>query len=166
MSTIGIIGYGFVGKAVRYGFVGHDEETGKRPLHRVLVYDKFKSLDSLGKVVEESEIIFVCLPTPYHQERLQIDLSIIDEVIGTIAPRLEEQGKIVCIKSTVVPGTTTGYATKYPRVPFAFNPEFLTEANYLQDFLHPDRIIIGASNDWVKQRLVDLYMSLWSDRPI
>jgi len=37
------------------------------------------------------------------------------------------------------------------------NPEFLTEANYLQDFVSADRIVVGADNDWVAQKVIDLY---------
>lgn len=157
MSTIGIIGYGYVGRSVEYGFTLHDRERGFEPKHKTLVYDKYKRMDSLADVLAASEIIFICLPTPYDEDNMRIDLSICDEVMADICPRIGGQGKVVVIKSTVVPGTTLRYARTYPDVPFAMNPEFLTEANYLQDFTNPDRIVIGADNDWVGQRVTDLY---------
>ena len=157
MSVLGIIGYGYVGRSVEYGFVDYDRERGFVPKHRCVVFDKYKPRDSMEDLIRQSEIIFVCLPTPYDENSLHIDLSIYDEVMGEICPRIAGQGKVVVIKSTVVPGTTREYAGKYPGVPFAMNPEFLTESNYLQDFVNPDRIIIGADNDWIAQKVIDLY---------
>ncbi len=122
-----------------------------------MVYDKYKPRDDLEMLLKESEFIFVCLPTPYYEKELKIDLSIFDNLMATICPKIAGQGKLVVIKSTVVPGTTKRYTAMYPDVPFAMNPEFLTESNYLQDFLNPDRIVIGADNNWVAQRLIDLY---------
>ena len=151
MSNIGVIGHGYVGKAIEYGFrgVGHD----------FFIYDKYKSSKSLEEVVEKSSILFMCLPTPFDEDKLEIDLSIYDDMIDKICPNLENQGKIVVIKSTVVPGTTMRYAKKYPAVPFAFNPEFLTETNYLTDFVNSERIVIGTDNDWVAQDINMLYKS-------
>ncbi len=157
MSKIGVIGYGYVGRSVEYGFMEHDRQCGLEPKHTVLVYDKFKRRHSLDKVISQSEVIFLCLPTPYDEDKLRIDLSIFDEMMAKICPKIAGKGKVVVIKSTVTPGTTRRYAKLYPRIPFAMNPEFLTESNYLQDFVKPDRIIIGADNDWVSQKIVDLY---------
>ncbi len=159
MSTLGIIGYGYVGRSVEYGFVEYDRQRGHQPKHKALIYDKYKEHDKLADLLRESEIIFACLPTPYDENNLHIDLSIYDQCMAEICPQIAGQGKIVVIKSTVVPGTTRRYARQYPEVPFAMNPEFLTEANYLQDFINTDRIVIGADNDWVAQRVIDLYRS-------
>jgi len=157
MSTIGIIGYGYVGRSVEYGFLDYDRQRGFEPKHRALIYDKYKDLQPLDAVLRGSDIIFACLPTPYDEEKLQIDLSIYDAVMDEICPQISGQGKVMVIKSTVAPGTTRRYAEKYPGVPFAMNPEFLTEANYLQDFVNTDRIVIGADNDWTAQKVIDLY---------
>jgi len=156
MSDIGIIGHGFVGKAIEHGFK-HPDDVG----HTVRIYDKFKNIDTLEDVIDNSEVIFVCLPTPFNEDTLEIDLSIYDEMIDEICPMIpKDSGKILVIKSTVVPGTTSKYADKYPDVFFAFNPEFLTEANYLMDFVNPDRIVVGSSNDWVSQTIIMLYRSM------
>jgi len=146
MADIGIIGYGFVGKAVEYGF---------KEGNNIKAYDKFKDLSPLEEVVDDSEFIFVCLPTPYNQDG--IDLTIMDENIEQIAKRTENSDKVTIIKSTVVPGTTRGYSAQYPQSRFAFNPEFLTEANYLHDFANPDRIIIGSDNNHTTRMVADLY---------
>lgn len=157
MSTIGIIGYGYVGRSVEYGFVDYDRERGFEPKHRAIIYDKYKGPHNLNGLLRKSDIIFACLPTPYDEHKLTIDLSIYDDMMAEICPKLAGKGKVVVIKSTVAPGTTQRYARRYPKVPFAMNPEFLTEANYLQDFVSADRIVVGADNDWVAQKVIDLY---------
>lgn len=146
MSRIGIVGYGIVGKAVAYGFRNEKE---------IRYYDKYKHSDPLDRVVEESDFVFVCLPTPFAGDH--IDLSIVDENVAEIAKHASGKDKIVVIKSTVLPGTTRNYAKKYADVRFCFNPEFLTEANYLEDFVKADRIVIGADDDKVSLAITDLY---------
>jgi UDPglucose 6-dehydrogenase len=150
MYKIGIVGYGFVGKAVEYGFKEGNE---------ILIYDKFLPSTPLEKVVKKSEVIFVAVPTPMTKEYTKIDLLIIEEVTAEIV-KLARKNKvepIIVLKSTIVPGTTRRLSkeNKYPRI--AFNPEFLTEANYLEDFVKADRIVVGADNNEVKQWVVDLY---------
>ena len=157
MSTLGIIGHGYVGKSVEYGFYGYDKERGFEPKHKIFIHDKYKETSSLEEVAEKSDFIFACLPTPYDEKELHIDLSIYDEAMSQLCPMIKNSGKIVIIKSTVVPGTTATYAKKYPNVHFAMNPEFLTEANYFKDFINPDRVIIGSDNDWISQKVIDLY---------
>ena len=80
-----------------------------------------------------------------------IDLSIIYEVVGELTKLTDNTDKIVVIKSTVTPGTTEELAKKYPKTKFAFNPEFLTEANFLEDFLNADRTVIGSNSDLVSR---------------
>ena len=90
-----------------------------------------------------------------------IDLSVVKEVVDFVAPKIEGTDKILTIKSTVVPGTTASFKKKYPNVNFAMNPEFLTEANALGDFLKPDRTVIGAFSQSVSARLAGLYQDLY-----
>jgi len=146
MANIGIIGYGFVGTAVEYGF---------KDDHEIEIYDKYKTSNFLEDVVSSSELIFVCLPTPYKDER--IDLSIMDKSIEQISRYANGTDKIVIIKSTVVPGTTRNYSKKYPDVNFCFNPEFLREKYHLHDFVNPDRTVIGADKEEILARVAQLY---------
>jgi UDPglucose 6-dehydrogenase len=60
----------------------------------------------------------------------------------------------------VVLGTIERYAKQYPGVSFVFNPEFLTEINYLEDFVTAERIVIGSNNDWATQTINMLYKSV------
>lgn len=159
MYKIGIVGYGFVGKAVEYGF---------KEGNKIFIYDKFLPTLSLDEVVKKSEVIFVGVPTPMSRAYTKIDLSIINEVTAETV-KLAKKNKvkpIIVLKSTIVPGTTRRLMKelKYPRM--AFNPEFLTEANYLMDFVNADRVVIGADNNEVKQWVVDLYRATFPKMPI
>ena len=150
MAVVGIIGHGYVGKAVEYGL---------KPKNKILIHDKFLPSLPLPEVVEKSEFIFVCVPTPMDKEYTKIDLSIVESVVKetTELARKKDKKPVIVIKSTVVPGTTRALGKKYNWPQILFNPEFLTEANYLDDFVNADRIVIGGDNDLVRQRLVDLY---------
>lgn len=153
---IGIIGYGFVGQAVEYGFSNHE----------VHIYDKYKDFEPLSEVVEKSDFIFVCLPTPIREDESGIDLAIMDQSIKEITKLTKGTDKIILIKSTVVPGTTAGYMKRYPESLFCFNPEFLREASFLQDFVNTDRLVIGATNDQVSRRVSAMYQAVLPLAPI
>ena len=110
----------------------------------------------LRSAVLGSDISIVAVGTPFG--RGQIDLSYIEQTAGDIGAVLRDKGSyhIVCIKSTVVPGTTdtlvkeilTAASGKEPgEFGLAMNPEFLREGKAVEDFLHPDRIVIGAYDE-------------------
>src|SRR3989338_411346 len=155
--NLGIIGYGFVGQAVANGFqaVSGSKDT-------ILWYDKFKEGSSLKKVIEDSEFIFVCLPTPMKQDETGIDLSIFEEMIPQITKYTDNTDKIIVIKTTVIPGTTVKFEKLFPKSQFCFNPEFLTEANFLDDFINADRTVIGANNDLVSRRVAVIFKQRFS----
>lgn len=141
MANIGIIGYGVVGKATADAFGGD-------PSNKIFWFDKnVKGPFSIDDVIKNSEFIFVCVPTPMFHDGSGIDLSIINKVVSIVAPKIKNTKKILIIKSSVVPGTTRSLSKKYPKVRFAMNPEFLTEVNAVWDFMHPDRVVVGAENE-------------------
>ncbi len=135
-EKIGIIGQGFVGTAIREGMKNH---------FTIETYDKFKeelsSCSSLREVCEKVHIVFTCLPTPMKKTG-ECDLSILEETVREI--NSFNLGNIVVIKSTVIPGTTERLNEECANVDIVFNPEFLTEANYIDDFKNQNRIIIGG----------------------
>jgi UDPglucose 6-dehydrogenase len=140
IDNIGIVGQGFVGSAVKAGFCDYIS---------VLTYDKDpikeSTCNSLYEIVEKTDVIFVCLPTPMRKTG-QCDLSIIDSVvheIDEIAGKLNKE-KIAIIKSTIPPGTTEELNKEVENIQIVFNPEFLTEANHIHDFKNQTRIIIGG----------------------
>jgi len=134
--NIGIIGQGYVGTAIKIGFKEH---------YNVETYDKFdlaKSTRSTIKdIVDRTDIIFVCVPTPMRKDGTCYT-GIVEEVIREINETAD--GQIIVIKSTIPPGTTDRINKEYTRSTVIFNPEFLTEANFLEDFKNQSRIILGG----------------------
>ena len=134
---IGIIGCGFVGTAVYEGLKSH---------HNLNNYDKAVDKDctcgSVQELAECSDIIFVCVPTPMKWTNGGCHTGIVESVVKELDECSEN--KIVVIKSTVVPGTTQELDTKYKNNTIIFSPEFLTEANSIEDFRNQSRIILGG----------------------
>ena len=115
---------------------------------KIFLYDKGKKIGS-PEEVNKAEIVFVCVPTPYLKNGGGFDLSYVEETLSWLecdpsSPEAPEgRGKVVVIKSTVLPGTTEMLQKKYPQHKILMNPEFLTEETSDQDMLYPDRQIIG-----------------------
>ena len=138
---IGIIGSGFVGSAVRYGFspnVGVDAD--------VKVYDKnpSRSTHTLQEVVVGSDIIFLSVPTPSNKDGT-INLDIVEEALNDINVYATSVDNIILVRSTVTPGTTRKLQQKYPNLRIVFNPEFLTERSANFDFINQTRFILGGN---------------------
>jgi len=144
---IGIIGSGFVGNAVRYGFspnVGVDA--------KIRVYDKnpSKSLHTLEEVVIESDIIFLSVPTPSNKDGT-INVDIVDEALNDMNVYAASVDNIILLRSTVVPGTTRKLQEKYSNLRIVFNPEFLTERSANFDFINQTRFILGGNSADIKE---------------
>jgi UDPglucose 6-dehydrogenase len=156
MNKIGVIGYGFVGRATGEGF-------SSNPNNEVFWFDKFKeSQNTLDEVINNSDFIFVCVPTPIFDDYSGMDMSIVEGVIGEVAPKLKGTDKVLIIKSTSVPGTTVKMSKKYPGINFVMNPEFLTQKNANRDFLNPARTVIGAESEDVAGKVVKIYKTILS----
>tara|TARA_R110000824_G_scaffold170181_5_gene347484 strand:+ start:9369 stop:10211 length:843 start_codon:yes stop_codon:yes gene_type:complete len=136
MNNIGIIGQGFVGTAIK---------EGMQHALTIDTYDKFKSelstCNSVEQLCKKTKIIFVCLPTPMRTDG-SCDLSIVESAIAEIDKY--SNFHIAVIKSTVPPGTTENLNKTFKNVSVVFSPEFLTEANFINDFKNQNRIIIGG----------------------
>ena len=140
-ETIGIIGQGFVGSAVREGMEKYFD---------IICFDKdpnkFSNSVSVFNVVENSVLCFLCVPTPMKKSG-ECDLSIVNKALNEIyecTTSLNKNQYIVVIKSTIPPGTTSKLNLEFPNISIVFNPEFLTEANSVNDYLEQNRIIIGG----------------------
>ena len=147
-QTIGIIGQGFVGSAVREGMQNY---------YNVVAYDKdpnkFSNAESILDVVSKTKMTFLCVPTPMRASG-QCDLRILRLALDEISASAQTENYIVVIKSTIPPGTTEQLNTEYSNLDIVFNPEFLTEANAVEDYKNQNRIIIGGdrpSSTYVKQ---------------
>jgi len=156
-EVLGVVGYGIVGEAFVEGF---------KQNHEIHIYDKYKEFETLDQVAQKSSIIFICLPTPFNEITKKIDLSILDENIDKLVKYTNNTEKVIVIKSTVVPGTTESYNKKYPFTNFAFNPEFLRESTYIEDFKNPDRTVIGSTSASIALRLLNIYTRAFPGKPV
>jgi UDPglucose 6-dehydrogenase len=139
MKTVGVIGQGFVGTAIREGL---------KNFHKVLTYDldSEKCNSNLQEIVKNCDIIFQCLPTPMKKTG-ECDLNIVKKSLATINKMvwdLDVKPPIVIIKSTVPPGTTERLNKENENLNVIFSPEFLREANFIEDFKNQTRIILGG----------------------
>lgn len=142
--NLGIIGNGFVGSATVAGFSLHAN---------VRVYDENPkaSINTFEETINESEFVFVCVPTPMSLETGKIDLSIIESVFDRVSKVNKRDDNIFIIKSTVIPGSVEKLVKSYPDLNIVFSPEFLTERNAKLDFINAARIIIGGRDELVNR---------------
>lgn len=140
--NIGIIGQGFVGNAVY---------SHMKTFVEIYAFDKdpnkFSNVSNIKELIEKTDLTFLCLPTPMKKTG-ECDLSIIYSTLEEIREGVKSLGKkgyIVVIKSTIPAGTTEILNGKFgDNFGVVFNPEFLTEANSVEDYKNQKRIIIGG----------------------
>jgi len=141
--NIGIIGNGFVGSAVGFGFSAQCgvSESNVRAYDK----DKKKSTHTLFNVLNNSDYVFISVPTPPTKSG-ECNLSYVYECFEEVNNSLEDTKKepVLILKSTVIPGTTENLQKDFPDLKIVFNPEFLTERTAKQDFISPSRIVLGG----------------------
>ena len=140
---IGIIGRGFVGSAVEFGF---SPNTGCDAELRVYDKDPSKSLNTLSDVVNESDFIFVSVPTPSNADG-SINTDIVEDVFDEMNQHNYRRDNIFLLRSTVTPGTTRRIQKNCRKLNIVFNPEFLTERSAKFDFINQARFILGGPLD-------------------
>ena len=137
---IGIVGQGFVGTAVKEGL---------KQFYEIDTFDldeTKRDVDYIEDIIDRNNVIFVCLPTPMNRDG-SCNTDIVEGVIGeldNLALTRQCSNRVVVIKSTIPPGTTERLNKECKHIQVVFNPEFLTEANFIEDFKNQDRIIIGG----------------------
>ncbi len=106
------------------------------------------------------EIAFLCVPTPQGDDG-SADLSYIEAASAEIGPVLPA-GAIVVNKSTVPVGSAKAVERVIQRndIHVVSNPEFLREGSAVRDFMHPDRVVVGADDRAAAERVAGLYASL------
>ncbi|MCX6797765.1 MAG: hypothetical protein NTX66_00900 [Candidatus Falkowbacteria bacterium] len=127
---IGFIGQGFIGQAYANNFIKRGFTVVRYGLQAEYLNNKDK--------IKDCEITFVAVPTP--TTPAGFDYKILEEVLALIS-----RGKIVVIKSTILPGTTEKLQNKFPDIYLLHSPEFLTEKTCQFDADFPKRNIIGTS---------------------
>jgi UDPglucose 6-dehydrogenase len=135
-------------------------------VQRNMAQERLNFSTEITQGVRQSLVIFICVGTPSLTDGA-VDLSAVDEVARLIGENLDGY-KLVVTKSTVPVGTTrrveqiiretAGDAYQYE---VASNPEFLREGAAIEDFMRPDRVVIGAESDQARAILKDLYSPLY-----
>lgn len=109
--------------------------------------------------------VFVCVPTPMNTDG-SCNTSIVESVVMDIDKYAKPENKVVAvIKSTVIPGTTDKLNKLCKNIQVCFNPEFLTEANAINDFKNQDRIIVGGPRP-ATSKLKQMYMQSYPNVPV
>ncbi|MFC1559492.1 UDP-glucose dehydrogenase family protein [Candidatus Margulisiibacteriota bacterium] len=152
----------------------HFYEPGLKDVVEENIEEKrLKFTDDLESAVIDSEVIFITVGTPPKKSG-EADISAVVSVAKSIAKAIKKSGKIVgdgykvvVNKSTVpigmgdiVDGIMLEEGVDRNRFSVASNPEFLKEGSAVYDFLNPDRIVIGASDNKAYNKLAELYRPL------
>ena len=142
---VSIIGVGFVGSAIRESF--------EKKLIDVIAYDKFKRIGNFESCLK-SDLMFLCLPTLFDNEKKEYDKSSINE----ICEKLNDNNfnGIVIIKSTVEPNTIKQLSLKYKDLKFIHNPEFLSARTAFRDFHNQKHIVLGKTDNVTDEEMDSL----------
>ena len=136
IKTVGIVGQGFVGKALRDVFSKY---------YVTNTYDKFlaelSTHSSVSELSKDCDVVFVCVPTPMRPDG-SCDTSIVEDIC--FDSLCSNKDHILVIKSTIPPGTTARINTQNDTGRVVFNPEFLTERFADEDFRNTSRAILGG----------------------
>ena len=148
---IGVIGRGFVGSAVEFGF---SAQCGCSAQIKSFDIDPKKSKDSLEETVNESDFIFLSVPTPSNS--YGIDTSYLVKALENIVNTNKRNDNIILIRSTIIPGTTKILQAQFSSLNIVFNPEFLTQRSAKYDFINQSRFVLGGKYIFTN-KVADLY---------
>lgn len=162
-KSIAVIGQGFVGGSLTTVFSerGYDvnvyDKSGKISLGGIGLKIENRPVQSIAELVAACEsqptfsgVYFVCLPTPMYEDG-SADLTIVEGALSELAAVAGE--RIAVVKSTVPPGSVEDWNKKFADTGLhvIFNPEFLTEANAVDDMRNQNRIILGGPRPWINK---------------
>lgn len=144
--------------------------AGRAPFHepglddmiqRNLASGRLRFTAAFSEAVPDAEFVILAVPTP-PQGNGEADLSYLRAAIGVLAPLLAESA-VVVTRSTVPVGTNGSLGEEIRaaqpalNVDVVSNPEFLREGHAVDDFMRPDRIVIGAAVEKAAKRVAKLY---------
>jgi UDPglucose 6-dehydrogenase len=142
-------------------------ESGLEELLRKNLGKNLSASSDLGRAVAESDVSLIAVGTPFNG--MEIDLSQVKQAAAEIGKSLARKSPYHCVvvKSTVVPGTTDDVVLPIlekssgkragPDFGVGMNPEFMREGCAIPDFMVPDRVVLGGSDDRVVNILVRMY---------
>ncbi|HTD18600.1 MAG TPA: nucleotide sugar dehydrogenase, partial [Ktedonobacteraceae bacterium] len=122
---------------------------------------------SYSEGLDNCDFIFIAVNTPTGTSQGEADMSYVESAARNIARQLDHEA--IIINKSTVPVGTGDLVTRivrnhlaHPDVNFAVvsNPEFLREGSAVQDFLHPDRVVLGSSDQQAARKVATLYLSL------
>ncbi|MEN9324335.1 MAG: hypothetical protein RL414_89 [Actinomycetota bacterium] len=181
--TISVIGTGYLGAthaacmaSLGFDVVGIDTDPSKIALlqkGRIPFYEP--GLDTLlaeqvkaGRLTfatdfsaaANADVHFICVGTPQKKDGLAADLTYVDASLEATA-KIAKAGSLIVGKSTVPVGTAARLRARLleinPDVDLAWNPEFLREGFAVEDTLHPNRLVVGVTNDRAEEILKEVY---------
>ena len=132
---LGIVGHGFVGTAVDHGFT--------RDIQKFIVDPKHNSTNTIEDLIKfKPDAIFVAVPTP-QSESGECNTEILEGVMQQLNT---SKGLLVIVKSTVPAYKLQKIQEECINIRIVYNPEFLTEKNYIDDFVNPAMHVFGGVN--------------------
>jgi UDPglucose 6-dehydrogenase len=112
------------------------------------------------EAIKDADVHFICVGTPQVKDGLAADKTYVKAALESIAP-LIKAGSLVVGKSTVPVGTAAALRARLleinPDTDLAWNPEFLREGFAVDDTLHPNRLVVGVTNDRAEVILKEVY---------
>lgn len=167
---VGIIGAGYVGEATGRLMHSFGNEINFYDVVSKEFGKEFGFYNELDLLVKNSEIIFICVPTPQSEDG-KIDLDILNSIADKLIKiyKLNNLNIPLVIKSTVVPGTTYNILKKFQKeginLSIGNNPEFITEISkswtqddsMTRDWSSEDKIVIGSEDEKITSLLSELY---------
>ncbi len=182
---IAVIGSGYVGlvSAACFAEIGHEViavdndpekvarlQAGEIPIHEEHLpsliarhrANRLKFSSDTRSACRQSDVVFICVGTPPSYTG-EADLSFVEGVARELAGALNDH-KVIVEKSTVPVGTCEAvyrtmrlYGAAAQDFSIASNPEFLREGTAVMDFLYPDRILMGVTDDVSRDALTKIY---------
>jgi len=132
---LGIVGHGFVGTAVDHGFT--------RDVRKFIVDPKHNSTNTIQDLIAfRPDAVFVAVPTP-QLESGECNTTILEDVMRQLN---NSKGLLVIVKSTVPAYKLQNIKEQCVDLRIVYNPEFLTEKNYIEDFRNPTMHVFGGIN--------------------
>jgi UDPglucose 6-dehydrogenase len=190
MSNIYVLGSGYVGLVTGACFaeLGHqvtcvdiDESKVERLNNGIIpIYepdleplvksnieaDRLRFTTSLDGLAGNADFVFMCVGTPA-QDDGHVDLRYLQTAYTSIGQKLNDRKTVIVNKSSVPPGTTdkmaamlNGLLNGHGPAHVVANPEFLREGHAVSDFMRPNRVVVGSSNEDDARAVAELYEPL------
>jgi UDPglucose 6-dehydrogenase len=179
-EPIGVVGAGWVGlvTAACFAELGHRVvvreivpekvealQRGEIPIHEPELpeliernLDRLTFTTEMAKLLDGPRLIFVCVQTPPTYSG-DADLSAVNRAVEEVG---DPTGKVLVMKSTVPVGTGRTIHRDAPDLAYVSCPEFLREGTAIEDFMHPDRVLVGADpgDEWAGDAVAGVYEPL------